>query len=63
VNAVIERDGTASNIKIALSSHEAFGAAAETAFRQWTFKPGVKQGRPARVIVMVQFNFAPPTAK
>lgn len=63
VNAVIERDGTASNIKIVMSSNEAFGAAAETAFRLWTFKPGVKQGRPARVIVIVQFNFAPPAAK
>jgi len=61
VTCIIDRNGSASQIKIANATHPAFGVSAESALRKWTFKPAIKQGQPARVIVFVQFFFQPPS--
>lgn len=61
VSCIIERDGTASQIRVVNAGHPAFAAAAEFAVRKWTFKPALKQGESARVMVFIQFRFEPPT--
>ena len=59
VLVTVERDGTVSDAKIAVSGGEAFDAAALVAVRRWKFTPATRDGAPIRARIRVPFHFAP----
>jgi TonB family protein len=60
LRAIVETDGTVSNIEVVQSLDRTSGldAAALVALRQWRFAPGEREGQPVRVLIRVTMNFA-----
>src|SRR4051812_39417966 len=59
LSAVVEADGTVSNVEVVKSLDPQFGldASAVAALKQWTFMPGTLNGQPVRVRVTVDLTF------
>lgn len=60
LEAVVETDGTVSDVRVIRSLDREFGMddRAAATLKQWKFTPGTKDGVPARVIVEVQMSFS-----
>ena len=56
---VVRADGSVTGVEVTRSLDATYGldAAAVDAARQWTFKPGTKDGRPADVLVHLNMRF------
>jgi len=50
-------DGLVSDVKVAQPLDDELDQQAVEAMRQWTFKPGTKDGKPVAVRVDVQMTF------
>jgi TonB family protein len=65
LDGIVERDGTLSNVTVRKSLDLTFGLdqAAVDAAGKWKFKPGMKDGQPARVSVqlILEFRLSPRT--
>ena len=59
LTAVVREDGTVGDISVARSLDTKYGldAAAVKAAKQWTFKPGMKDGKPVPVFVTIELAF------
>jgi TonB family protein len=59
VYAVVNTDGSVSDVRIARSLDATFGLdeQAVKAAKEWKFKPGVKDGKPVAVQVMIEMRF------
>jgi len=57
LSVIVEKDGTASNMKIVKSLDPGLDQAAIAAVRQWKFQPGTKDGKPVRVSATIEVNF------
>ncbi|HTM05173.1 MAG TPA: energy transducer TonB [Vicinamibacterales bacterium] len=60
LRGVVERDGTVSNVEVVRSLDSQFGldAGAIAMFKQWRFTPGMLNGQPVRVQVVVDLTYA-----
>src|SRR6185436_13925745 len=60
LDIVVLADGSVGDVKVARSLDPVYGldANAVKAMKQWTFKPGVKDGKPVAVAVSVEMNFS-----
>ena len=60
---VVLEDGTVGDVSVTQSvdSRYDFDGEAVKAAKQWTFKPGTKDGTPVPVYVTIQLLFTPPT--
>jgi TonB family protein len=63
LDAVVREDGTVDEVTVARSLDSEFGLDAEAvkAGKQWTFKPGMKDGRAVSVLVTLELRFSLPT--
>jgi len=61
VECLVGEDGHPSELRVVTATEPEFGEAALTALRQWTFKPGLRNGKPAAWRVRIPFNFPVPT--
>jgi protein TonB len=59
VYAVVNTDGSVSDVRIARSLDSTFGLdqQALNAAKAWTFKPGMKDGKPVRVAITLEMTF------
>ena len=59
LNATVLPNGSVSDVKVIRSLDSTFGLDQEAlkAFRQWTFKPGLKDGKPVAVNIDVEMKF------
>jgi TonB family protein len=57
LEAVITEDGTARIVRIARSLGYGLDESAVTALQQWTFAPGMKDGKPVNVALNIVVNF------
>ena len=59
LNATVLANGSVSDVKVIRSLDSTFGLDQEAAkaLRQWTFKPGLKDGKPVAVNIDVEMNF------
>jgi TonB family protein len=59
LEAVVETDGTVGAVTITRSLDKEHGLdeAARNAARQWQFKPGMRNGKPSRVVVSLEMTF------
>jgi|SRR5947207_7512920 len=59
LDVVINAEGAVSDVRVARSLDSVFGLdqQAVKAAKQWTFKPGMKDGKPVAVQVVVQLTF------
>jgi len=59
VSAVVREDGTVGDVKIARSLDAKYGLDNEAikAAKQWTFSPGMKNGKPVAVAVTIELAF------
>jgi protein TonB len=62
METVVEPDGTVDRVKVVRSLDAKYGLDAEAvkAARQWTFKPGMKDGKPVAVLVTIELAFTLP---
>lgn len=56
----VDATGAVKNIDVKLSYEPAFATAAVAALKQWSFQPGISEGRPVGMAMVLQFRFAPP---
>ena len=59
ITGVVDTDGRFTNARVVQSLDKAFGLdeeALRTAL-SWTFKPGMKDGKPVRVLVTIEIQF------
>jgi TonB family protein len=61
VECLVGVDGRPGELRVLSASQPELGEAALDALRQWTFKPGMRDGKPAAMRVRVPFNFPVPT--
>lgn len=61
VECLVGEDGHPSELRVVATTEPEFGEAAMTALRQWTFKPGLRNGKPASWRVRIPFNFPVPS--
>lgn len=61
IECLVGVDGRTSEHRVLSASHPELGAAAVEALRQWTFKPGLRNGQPAPWRVRIPFNFPMPS--
>ena len=54
---IVETDGTTSQVQVVAANDVEFGEAARAAVAQWRFRPGLKDGRPVRVVVKQVISF------
>jgi TonB family protein len=59
VRIVVDEHGGIASSEVVEATADAFGEAALAAIRQWTFAPGIDEGKPAAMSVDVPFNFDP----
>jgi TonB family protein len=59
VEAVVLAEGTVGDVKVIQSLDTKFGLdqQAVNAAKQWTFKPGTKDGKPVAVVVTIELTF------
>ena len=57
MSVIVEKDGTASTMKIVKSLDPGLDEAAMAAVKQWKFAPGTKDGKPVRVSATIEVNF------
>jgi TonB family protein len=57
VEAVILQDGTVGDVRVTKSLDEELDQQAVSAAKQWTFKPGTKDGKPVAVQVNIELTF------
>ena len=57
LTVVVGMDGLVSDVKVAQPLDDELDQQAVEAMRQWTFKPGTKDGKPVAVRVDVQMTF------
>jgi protein TonB len=57
LNAVVKKDGTVGEVTVKKSLHPDLDEEAVKAMKQWEFKPGTKEGKPADVAVDVEMSF------
>ena len=55
--AVVKTDGSVAGVRVTKSLDEQLDRQAIAALKQWTFKPGTKDGTPVDVEVNVQMSF------
>jgi protein TonB len=60
LEVVVQADGSVGDVKVAQSLDAIYGldANAVKAMKQWTFKPGVRDGTPVAVRVHVEMNYS-----
>jgi protein TonB len=60
LGAVVLEDGSVGDVEIVRSVDAVYGldANAAKAMKQWTFKPGMKDGRPVAVAIHVEMTFS-----
>jgi TonB family protein len=58
VSCLITETGAIEEVKVVSATRPEFGQAAEEALRQWTFRPGEKDGQPVAVRINIPFDFA-----
>ncbi|HEY7292219.1 MAG TPA: energy transducer TonB [Vicinamibacterales bacterium] len=58
LECVVEVDGTPSNIRVVKSLLPSLDAEAVKALSQWRFSPGLKDGKPARVVLRIDMTFS-----
>lgn len=61
IECLVGVDGRPSELRVLNASHPELGEAAMEALRQWTFKPGLRNGQPAPWRVRIPFNFPMPS--
>jgi protein TonB len=63
MTAIVREDGSVSNVSVTRPLDTKFGLDAEAvkAAKQWTFKPGLKAGKPVPVRVTIEMGFSPPS--
>lgn len=61
IECLVGVDGRPSELRVLSATHPELGDAALEALRQWTFKPGLRNGEPAPWRVRVPFNFPMPS--
>jgi TonB family protein len=54
----VELDGVPSHIHVVRSLHPSLDNEAVKAIEQWRFKPGTKDGKPARVLITIDMTFS-----
>jgi TonB family protein len=61
VSWVVDEQGKVGEVKIYSSTNHGFDQAAMDAVRQWTFSPGMKNGKPVNVLIScpIVFSFTP----
>jgi protein TonB len=61
LSAVVREDGTVSDVKVSRSLDTKYGLDAEAikAAKQWTFNPGMRDGKPVAVLVAIELAFTP----
>lgn len=57
LECVVQSDGTADRIKVTQSLDEELDQQAVIALKQWTFRPGTKEGKAVPVQVNVEMTF------
>ncbi len=57
IAAVINLDGTPSDLHVVKGLNDSEDKLALEALKQWRFSPGTKDGRPVRVRINVEINF------
>jgi protein TonB len=59
MSAVVLQDGTVGDVRVTRSLDAKFGLDTEAvkAAKQWTFKPGMKDGKPVAVLVTIEMAF------
>jgi protein TonB len=57
MTAVVRADGTVDDITVTRSLYRELDDQAVAALRQWTFRPGTKNGEPVAVQVMIETEF------
>ena len=59
LNTVVQADGTVGEVKVTQSLDRTLGLDREAvkAMKQWTFKPGTKDGKPVAVSVDIRMKF------
>jgi periplasmic protein TonB len=59
LSAVVLEDGTVGDVQVTRSLDDKYGLDEEAvnALKQWTFRPGTKDGKPVRVQVTVEMAF------
>lgn len=59
VSAVVESDGTVGDVRVTRSLDQTYGLDEQgvKAARQWSFRPGTKDGKPVAVRVALEFRF------
>jgi len=57
VEAVVKPDGTVGDVRVVKSLDEELDQQAVAAAKQWTFKPGTKDGKPVAVQVNIELTF------
>jgi TonB family protein len=57
LSLIVEEDGSASDVKVSRPLGLGLDENAIDAVKQWRFQPGLKEGKPVRVIATVQVNF------
>lgn len=60
IECLVDAAGKVSEAKVLSASQPEFGEAALAAVKQWTFKPGRKDGKPAPMRVTIPFTFEVP---
>ena len=57
LDCVVREDGAVSDVEVKSSPDAKLNQAAIQALRQWTFKPGMKDGKPVPVSISVEISF------
>jgi protein TonB len=59
LSAVIREDGTVGEVKVTRSLDTKYGLDNEAvkAAKQWTFEPGLKDGKPVNVVMTIEIGF------
>ncbi len=55
--ALIEKDGSVSSVKVLFAAHPAMGDSAIRAIKQWKYEPATRNGRPVRVYFQITVTF------
>lgn len=54
---IVEKDGSTGEVQVERANHPGFANAAVAAIRQWKFRPGMVDGKPARIRVKQVLTF------
>ena len=57
LEGIVETDGSVSDVRVVSPLHPGLDESAVEAFKQWRFKPGMKDGKPVRVQIDVEMTF------